>query len=168
MDDRRCKYLITFLKRVLKFNLVTGSPPKVDTLLASWYRHATISWGNPYFFNENLYQSVSFIVCIDVSRKRSRDSYRDEVCKKSRHCVGLIKIDSQQQRTKIGALGYFTWHESRIRPTPLIFTRSIALHGRRNLPFFGNLSEKASCVDDKTVLLFTLFFRNLPQIRITT
>ena len=37
MDDRRCKSLITFLKGVLKFNLVTGSPPKVDTLLASWY-----------------------------------------------------------------------------------------------------------------------------------
>ena len=30
--------------------------------------------------------------------------------------------------------------------------RSIVLHGRRNLPFFGNLAEKASCVDDKTVL----------------
>ena len=26
------------------------------------------------------------------------------------------------------------------------------LHGRRNLPFFGNLADKASCVDDKTVL----------------
>ena len=55
--------------------------------------------GNPYFFSENLYQSVSF----DVSRKHSRDSYRDAVCKKSRHFA--IKIDSQQQRTKIGALG---------------------------------------------------------------
>ena len=33
-------------------------------------------------------------------------------------------------------------------------TRSIVLHGRQNLPFFGNLAEKASssCVDDKTVL----------------
>ena len=37
MHLRRCKYLITFLKRVLQFNLVSGSPPKVDTLLASWY-----------------------------------------------------------------------------------------------------------------------------------
>ena len=55
--------------------------------------------GNPYFFSENLYQSVSFIY---ASRKRSRDSYPDAVCKKSRHCV--IEIDSQQQRTKIGAL----------------------------------------------------------------
>ena len=26
------------------------------------------------------------------------------------------------------------------------------LHRRQNLPFFGNLAEKASCVDDKTVL----------------
>ena len=31
-------------------------------------------------------------------------------------------------------------------------TRSIVLHGGRNLPFFGNLAEKASCVDDQTVL----------------
>ena len=32
------------------------------------------------------------------------------------------------------------------------------LHGGRNLPFFGNLVEKASCVDNKTVLFcYTLF-----------
>ena len=37
--------------------------------------------GNPYFFSETLYQSVSFI-CIEVSQKRLRDSYRDAVCKK--------------------------------------------------------------------------------------
>ena len=49
------------------------------------------------------------------------------------------------------------------------------LHGRRNIPFFGNLAEKACCVDDKTVLfrytyapIHELFFSNLPQIRITT
>ena len=30
------------------------------------------------------------------------------------------------------------------------------LHGRRNLPFFGNLAEKASCVDDKNE---TVWFR---------
>ena len=48
--------------------------------------------GNPYFFSENPYQSVSFI-CINVSRKRSRDSYHDAVfakkiatlCNKNRH-----------------------------------------------------------------------------------
>ena len=56
-------------------------------------------WGNPYFFSENLYQSVSFIYA-SMSRKRSRDSYHDTVCKKNRD----IEIDSQQQRTKIGAL----------------------------------------------------------------
>ena len=47
------------------------------------------------------------------------------------------------------------------------------LHRRRNLLFFGNLAEKASCVDDKTVLfrytyIHKLFFSNLSQIRITT
>ena len=45
-------------------------------------------------------------------------------------------------------------------------------HRRRNLLFFGNLAEKASCVDDKTVLFrYTyseIVFQNLPQIRITT
>ena len=50
--------------------------------------------------------------------------------------------------------------------------RSITPHRRRNLPFFGNLAEKATCVDDKTVvslhILNNLFFSNLPQIRITT
>ena len=49
-----------------------------------------------------------------------------QFAKKSRHCV--INIDSQQQITKIGAF-----------------------HGRQNLLFFGNLAEKASYVDDKTV-----------------
>ena len=42
------------------------------------------------------------------------------------------------------------------------------LQGRRNLPLFGNLEEKASCVDDKTVLfryvIHKLYFSNLPQI----
>ena len=33
------------------------------------------------------------------------------------------------------------------------------LHGRRKLPFFGNLAEKATCVDDKTVL-FRYTFKN--------
>ena len=80
--------------------------------------------GNPYFFSENPYQSVSFIYV-------SMTLYRENVhaihiamqfAKKSRHCV--IKIDSQQQRTKIGA----SFHVARqsdcisvmIRPAPLI------------------------------------------------
>ena len=101
----------------------------------------------------------SFVHRFDEYRKRSRDSYRHAVDRKLRHCV--IKIDSQQQRTKIGTLGpYFTWRDSRIRPTQWTYasTRSIVLHGGRNLPFFGNLVEKASCVDNKTVLFcYTLF-----------
>ena len=35
---------------------------------------------NPYFFRENPYQSVDILhLCIDVSRKCSRDSYLDAV-----------------------------------------------------------------------------------------
>ena len=34
---------------------------KGHTLRFGICRHATISWGNPYFFCENLYQSVSFV-----------------------------------------------------------------------------------------------------------
>ena len=40
--------------------------------------------GNRYFFSENLYQSVSFIY---ASRKGSRDSYREAVCKTNRDIV---------------------------------------------------------------------------------
>ena len=47
--------------------------------------------GNPYFFSENL--SIRILhLCIDVSRKRSRDSYREAfgkkiatLCNKNRH-----------------------------------------------------------------------------------
>ena len=71
-------------------------------------RHATISWGeirifsvkiriNPYPLQLGTARPCILHLFIDVSQKRSRDSYRDAVCKKSRHCV--IKIDSQLQRT---------------------------------------------------------------------
>ena len=57
--------------------------------------------GNPYFFCENLYQSVSFIY-----------AYRDAVYKKNRDIV-KYKIDSQQQRTKIRALPIGLLHVAR-------------------------------------------------------
>ena len=66
--------------------------------------------GNPYFFNENPYQSVSFIYA---------SMYRESVhaihipMQFSRHCV--IKIDSYQQRTR---------RDSRIRPRPYASTAS--------------------------------------------
>ena len=96
--------------------------------------------GNPYFFSENPYTSVSFIYASIYRENVHAIHIAMQFAKKSRHCV--IKIDSQQQRTKIGA--YFTWCDSRIRhrSTPL-YTGD---------PFFGNLADKASCVDDKTVL----------------
>ena len=55
--------------------------------------------GNSYFFSENLYQSVSFIF---ASMYHEKVHIARQFAKKSRHCV--IKIDSQQQRTNIGAL----------------------------------------------------------------
>ena len=61
--------------------------------------------GNPYFFSENPYQSVSFIYASmyleNVHAIHITVHIAMEFGKKSRHCV--IKIDSQQQRTKIGA-----------------------------------------------------------------
>ena len=57
---------------------------------------------NPYFFSENLYQSVSFIYASMYSENVHAIHIAMQFTKKSRHCV--IKIDSQQQRTKIGAL----------------------------------------------------------------
>ena len=124
--------------------------------------------GNPYFFAENPYQSVSFIYASMYRENVHAIHIAMQFAKKSRHCV--IEIDSQQQRTKIGPL----FHVARQSDLGLRLwlTRSIVLHRRRNLPFFRNLAEKASCVDDKTVLFrYTyskLFFSNLPQIRITT
>ena len=58
--------------------------------------------GNPYFFSENLYQSVSFIYASMYSENVHAIHIAMQFTKQSRHCV--IKIDSQQKRTKIGAL----------------------------------------------------------------
>ena len=107
--------------------------------------------GNPYFFSENLYQYVDPLSFIYSSMLYSENVHAIHIAmqftkKKSRYWV--IKIDSQQQITKIGALGLLhVARQSRIRPTPLI-------HGRRNLPFFGNLVKNASCVDDKKLFCF--------------
>ena len=58
--------------------------------------------GNPYFFSENPYQSVSFIYASMYCENVHAILIAMQFAKKSRHCV--IKIDSQQQRTKIGAI----------------------------------------------------------------
>ena len=58
--------------------------------------------GNPYFFNENPYQSVSFIYAWMYRENVHEIHIAMQFANTSRHCV--IKIDSQQQRTKIGAL----------------------------------------------------------------
>ena len=58
--------------------------------------------GIPYFFNENPYQSVSFIYASIYRENVHAIHIAMQFAKKSRRCV--IKIDNQQQRTKIGAL----------------------------------------------------------------
>ena len=65
-------------------------------------RHATISWEKSVFFQRKSVSIRILHLCIHVSgniftRFISRCSY----AKQSRHCV--VKIDSQQQRTNIGA-----------------------------------------------------------------
>ena len=58
--------------------------------------------GNPYFFSENPYTSVSFIYASIYRENVHAIHIAMQFANKSRHCV--IKVDSQQQRTKIGAL----------------------------------------------------------------
>ena len=58
--------------------------------------------GNPYLFNENPYQSVSFIYASIYRENVHVIHIAMQFANKSRH--GVIKIDNQQQRTKIGAL----------------------------------------------------------------
>ena len=85
-------------------------------------------------------------LCIDVSRKRS---YRDAVCKQ----IATLCKKNQQPAAKNQNRSFTSRGATVGLGLHLWLTRSIVLHGRRNLPFFGNLAEKASCVDDKTVLL---------------
>ena len=58
--------------------------------------------GNPYFVNENPYQSVSIIYASIYRENVHPIHIAMQFANKSRHCV--IKIDNQQQSTKIGAL----------------------------------------------------------------
>ena len=124
----------------------------------SYCRHATISWGKSIFFQ---WKSVSIRIlhlCIDVSRKRSRDSYRDAVCKKksnkNRQPAANKQNRSFNSRGATVGLGLRLW-----------LTSSIVF-------LFGNLAEKASCVDDKNCFvslhIHKLFFSNLTEIHITT
>ena len=71
----------------------TLDKPKADT--------PQFRGGNPYFFSENPYQSVSFIDASMYRENVHAIHIAMQFAKKSRHCV--IKIDSQQQITKTGA-----------------------------------------------------------------
>ena len=105
-------------------------------------------WGNPYFFSENLYQSVSFIYAsmyrenvhaIHITMRFAKQIVT--LCNKNRQPAAKNQNRSFTSRGATVGVGL------RLR-----LTRSIVLHGRQNLRFFGNLAEKASCVEDKTVL----------------
>ena len=112
--------------------------------------------GNPYFFSENPYQSVSFIyqsfIYQCIAKTFTRFIYHDAVfakkiatlCNTNRHPAAKNQNRSFTSRGATDGLGL---------ALRLWLTSSIVLHRRRrNLPFSGNLEEKASCVDDKTVL----------------
>ena len=68
----------------------------VRTMLIRLSRHATISWRNPYFFSENLYQSVPFVDASMYCDTFNAIRIAMQFAKKSRHCVK--KIASQRQR----------------------------------------------------------------------
>ena len=101
-----------------------------------------------------------------IAKTFTRFTSRCSLQKNTRHCV--IKIDSQQQRTKIWPLFYVTWQSD--RPTTLTLGQSCFTEAKSPV-FFGNLAEKASCVTIKLFGFAThihkLFFSNMPQIRIT-
>ena len=127
--------------------------------------------GNPYFFCENLYQSVSFF---DASMYL--DTFHEiRIAMQFAKKTATLRNKNRQPaaktwcyRTKNWSLRNWSFTSCGATVTDIGQSRST----RRNLPFFGNLAGKASCVDDKTVvslhILNNLFFRNLPQIRITT
>ena len=105
-------------------------------------------WGNPYFFSENLYQSVFFIYASmyreNVHAIHIKMRFAKKIvtlCNKNRQPAAKNQNQSFTSRGATVGVGL------RLR-----LTRSIVLHGRRNLRFFGNFVEKASCVEDKTVL----------------
>ena len=125
---------------------------------ACWFDNRSnttqFSRGNPYFFSENPYQSVSVIYAsmyrenvyaIHIAMHFAKKI--ETLCNTNRQPAAIKEPKSEL---------YFTWRDSRIRSTPLIDYSSIVLHGIRNLPLFGNLAEKASCVDDKNK---TVLFR---------
>ena len=89
---------------------------------------------NPYFFSENLYQSVSFIYASTYSENVHAIHIAMQFTKKiatlynkNRQPVAMNQNRSFTSRGASVGLGLCLW-----------LTRSIVLHGRRNLPFFGN------------------------------
>ena len=115
LESRRKKASLTMLYKIVNHTVQfpqeyhpTSDTSKYNTRSSNNSRRFTKSdtpqfrGGNPYFFSENPYQSVSFIDASMYRENVHAIHIAMQFAKKSRHCV--IKIDSQQQRTKIGAL----------------------------------------------------------------
>ena len=83
-------------------------------------------------YSENIH--VIHIAIIGLQSKKNRDINRQPAVANNQNW-------SFTSRGATVGLGLRLW-----------LTRSIVPYGGRNLPFSGNLAEKASCVDDKTVL----------------
>ena len=57
--------------------------------------------GNPYFFSENPYKSVSFIYASIYRENVHAIHIAMQFAKKSRHCV--IQIDTKEPKSELGA-----------------------------------------------------------------
>ena len=93
--------LLVIALHVVSYNCSAISESITVNKLHFQTRHNFVG-GNPYFFSENLCQSVSFIYASMYSENFHAIHIAMQFTNKSRHFA--IKIDSQQQRTKIGAL----------------------------------------------------------------
>ena len=113
--------------------------------------------GNPYFFSENLYQSVSFTYAsMCIAKTLTRFISRCILQKKSRHCVGLPNKNRQpaakNQKRSFTSRGATVGLGLR-----LCLARLLGLQGRENLQFFGNLAEK---IVVSTIKLFCFALHN--------
>ena len=90
--NNKANSILGLLRRNLRIPSQTIKTYAYQSLVRPHLEYASTVWdphtdtpqfrgGNPYFFSENPYTRIIHL-CIDLSRKRSRDSYRDAVCKK--------------------------------------------------------------------------------------
>ena len=119
--------------------------------------------GNPYFFRENPYQSVSFIYA---------SMYSENV-----HAIHTIPVYYQFTKNRDIAANNQNWSFRSLGATVGLGLRLWLTTGQSSstgdeISVFLKFTEKASCVDDKNCfvslhIIHKLFFSILPQIRIT-